>query len=129
MRRSKKKTPSSAKCVTKVRPPSVPECPPPPPGGIGSIRCSHAEDCLIQIPNYIGVPTLCPWFLIYVNTARHNACTVPMYCAGIVQLTPSQLPTTIPTVPTIDSCTKYQGSPGTTARPIATQFPEHGCNR
>ena len=31
MRRSWKKTPSSAKYVTKVRPPSVPECPPPPP--------------------------------------------------------------------------------------------------
>ena len=28
MRRSSKKTPSSAKYVTKVRPPSVPECPP-----------------------------------------------------------------------------------------------------
>ena len=31
------------------------------------------------------------------------------------------------TVPTFNSCTKCVGSPGTTARLIATQFPRHGC--
>ena len=38
-----KKTPSSAKYVTKVRPPSVPECPPPPPPRPGIVSISNKQ--------------------------------------------------------------------------------------
>ena len=37
-------TPSSAKYVTQVRPPSVPECPPPPPHPPGSCTKIHLDD-------------------------------------------------------------------------------------
>ena len=43
MRRSSKKTPSSAKYVTKVRPPSVPECPPP--GSPQTVRQGYSDLC------------------------------------------------------------------------------------
>ena len=58
-----KKTPSSAKYVTRVRPPSVPECPPPPPPG-GHVSLSNLT------PSYL-------YTNFQVNSLAfdtHNAC-------------------------------------------------------
>ena len=94
-----KKTPSSAKYVTRVRPPSVPEFPPPPPGGIdrivssgafgyyvsGEARTSFKSTCSIISWYYTGAPQAFANVLALKNKEKTKLSAETMYPCFYIQ--------------------------------------------